>query len=141
MKTFVILFFSFITFQQSTSTIEGRWKLVSYDVIEMIRLSPGYVNGDDYTRSQIEKQFDLILSKGEYNFEKEQLVYTDLEGDNIKYRNAEYSINADTLFINEIDRDYKRKAFIRFINTDSLVLAPIIEGKVGNSNLIFNREQ
>ena len=134
-----LLIISLMSFYSTDDPIIGQWKLISYDAIENIKQNPAYQYADDHTRSQIDKQFEEILSKGKYIFTKDTLRYSDLEGTEIVNRRAIWTRKADELIISEIDRPFKRKAYIRKVSVDSLILSPILEDEISESRMRFVR--
>ena len=128
-----------IAFTQPSEQIIGKWKLTSYGAISKIRSSPAYIMGDETAREMIEKQFKAILENGHYSFAEDTLIYTDLNRDKIVNRRATWLLSGDTLVMNEIDRPYMRMAYVRLLNADSLIMNPIIEGEIGDSDMVFIR--
>ncbi len=143
MKLAQLLLLSSLLLPISTqeSVIHGSWKLRSYDAIDNIKNSPAYLFGDEKAVEMIDQQFETILAKGEYNFGADTLNYTDLEGTVLVYRRALWKIDGYYLKIKEIDRDYEREAYIRILKPDSLVLSPVIDGEVVESEMVFTRER
>lgn len=126
------------TIIQSEPKIEGKWKIQSYGAIDNIKLSPAYTFGDPDTKEQIDELFRLMLEKGEYHFQNDTLIYTDIEKQKLVKRRAIYKNKDGILTITEIDRPYERQAEIYHLSNDSLIILPIIEGKSG-SKLIFKK--
>jgi hypothetical protein len=136
-----IIIFSLPLFLQDGSyNLRGNWSLRSYDAIDKVRASPGYLFGDDKDRQALEKQFEEVLTKGAYIFSADTLHYTDLEGGAIIYRDALWHVKGQVLYIDEINRPYHRQAFIHFVTNDSLVISPIIEGIASTSKMKFVRK-
>ena len=95
--------------------------------------------GDENSRELLDKQFEAILTNGEYNFDKDTLRYTDIQGQNLKTRKAHWVIKKNVITIKEIDRPFERQAFVHFLSKDSLVISPIIDEDVGDSQIIFSK--
>ncbi|MCB0496276.1 MAG: hypothetical protein KDC79_09080 [Cyclobacteriaceae bacterium] len=143
MKYLIILplvFLYSIGFSQERELLVGSWKLKSYDAIAKIRLSPGYVFGDSVSVAQIENQFKKTLDSTTYIFGKDSLTYASLEGSNIVNRQALWELKENTICIKETERNYLREAHLFMVNKDSLIIAPIVDGQIGSSKMLFIRD-
>lgn len=139
MKTILFALIILTTFV-SGADLEGTWKLQSYSTIDQIKKSPAYLSADDVTRGAMDAQFDTMLENGQYSFGPgDTLHYTDIQGTMMVTRRALYAFSNDTLYIKEIDRAFEREAFVHQLSADSLVISPIVQGKVGNGKMVFTR--
>ena len=123
---------------QNTS-IYGIWKIRSYDVIDKIKQSPAYLFGDENGRKILDRQFEEVLSRGEYIFGNDTLWYTDIQNNKLIQRRAFWKIDGNNLQIIEIDRRFDREAYIHKLNADTLIISPIIEGDLGKSKILFTK--
>ena len=121
--------------------IIGSWKLKSFDTIDFIRSSPEYAQGSQATREEIDGMVDLMLENTYYHFlDSENLVYTDLKGDEMIERKAVYKINdEDDLTMKEIERPFARQAKIIELTDDVLIISPVVNNKVGAGKMVFDR--
>jgi hypothetical protein len=138
MKHIITLFILSLLYQSEVEIL-GRWKIQSFDAIEKIKQSPAYAFGDDSARKELDRQFNLILENGEYHFKNDTLFYTDIEGGALVKRRALWTMTDEMLTFKEIDRAFERQAQINFLSKDSLSISLIIDGKAGDSNLIFTK--
>jgi len=138
MKSYFLLLL--IAFSDPSKEIIGIWKLRSYDAINAIKSSPSYIFADESSRQIIDNNFKDILKNGFYSFATDTLVYADMERNEVVFRRALWSLERDILKITEIDRPFKREAFVRKLTQDSLILSPVIDNKVRISKMIFTRE-
>jgi hypothetical protein len=78
----------------------GRWRLVSYYAIDVVRLSDGYQFADDITKEEMEKLFDMTFDSTYYEFGKDTLKYSSVElYDKVLHRKAIWKLIGDTLMI------------------------------------------
>ena len=116
------------------------WKLKSYDVIEKIKFLDAYRQGSAEMKKRFDQIAQLVLDSTQYDFKPNgTLVYTDVDQANVKIirRKARWTVKEDILLIEETERAYKRKAKIKKLTTNQLILIPIINEKVGSSKMIF----
>lgn len=120
--------------------IIGKWQLKSFDTIDMIRSSPGYLNSPEHIRKEMDEKSDKLLSNTVYNFMGlDSLVYTDLQGDKIVERRAIYNIRENYLTLKELDRPYSRQAKLLKLEDDILIFTPVVNGKDGKGKMVFER--
>ena len=142
MKFYVSILVTFGLLIGISNEIElvGRWRLVSYDAIDVVRLSDGYQFADDITKEEMEKLSDMTFDSTYYEFGKDTLKYSSVElYDKVLHRKAIWKLIGDTLMIKEIDRIYFRKALVRSVDEKELVISPIIGDVVGESKMIFRK--
>lgn len=133
-----VIFYSTV-FSQEKELLLGNWKLQSYEAIEKIRSSPGYYFGDSTSRAQIEKVFKRTLDSTYYEFKKDTLIYTSIEGLEAVIRTALWELSGNTISIKETERNFERQAHLILVNKDTLIITPIIEGKIGSSKMLFTK--
>ena len=121
----LLISFLLIFRQEESSPLIGKWKMESYDAIAKIKFSPAYLFGDDEARKQMDAQFKLALDSTFYIFRRDTLVYTSIEHEKAMLRTALWELKNDTIFIEELERNYKRKALLISVNKDELVISPI----------------
>ena len=121
--TILISFLSILP--QENPLLLGKWKMQSYDAIAKIKLTPAYIFGDDESRKRMDARFKLALDSTFYYFKKDTLIYTSIESNKIVHRTALWELKQDTIYINELERNYKRKAILMSVNTNELVISPI----------------
>jgi hypothetical protein len=136
----ILVTFGLLIGISNESELVGHWKLVSYDAIDVIRLSDGYQYADDITKEEMEKMFDMTFDSTYYEFGKDTLKYSSVEiDDKVFHRRAIWKLIGDTLMIKEIDRIYFRKALVRSVDEKELVISPIIDDVVGKSKMVFSK--
>ncbi|WP_026967923.1 hypothetical protein [Algoriphagus terrigena] len=138
---FVVLSLIFPWKENSDERLIGRWKLISYDAIDVIRLSDGYQLADEYSRNMLEDSFEMTFDSTYYEFGADTLKYSSVESDNVVHRRAIWKLIDDTLMIKEIDRIYFRKALLRRVSDEELVISPIINDVAGENEMIFKKIQ
>ena len=122
--------------------ILGRWKLCSYDAIDKVKSSPGYINASAPERALIDEQFHAALNYTYYEFSADTLIYDDLlpMSSRLEKRRAMWKINENGIIeIEEIDRPYKRQLYLNSVNTDSLVLQIVLDGRLPSAKMVFAR--
>ncbi|MEO1652724.1 MAG: hypothetical protein AAFU64_04190 [Bacteroidota bacterium] len=124
----------------SEDPLIGKWKLKSNTMIAQIKNSPAFLDAEPDMQARMNKIFNTFLKEGEYHFKKDTLVYTDLMGTSIVRRRATWKRDDKIIQIKEIDRPLEREAQIVYLNGDSLVISPIIQGVIGKSKISFVRE-
>lgn len=136
---YTLLISFLLTLPQKNPLLIGKWKMQSYDAISKIKLSPGYIFGDDEDRKQMDAQFKLAIDSTLYDFKKDTLIYTSIERNTIIYRTALWELKKDTIYIDELERNYKRKALLISVSMDNLVISPITPTQSTPSKMRFKR--
>ncbi|UZD24536.1 hypothetical protein PBT90_14185 [Algoriphagus halophytocola] len=139
---YIYLYVFFVSiFNSDPDLILGKWKIVELEAIESIRNSDGYLLADFETQSLADQKFQLALDSTTYEFKRDTLYYTDIDGLSIVHRRAIWKLIGDTIFVKEIDRVYLRKYFLRNVNQDSLIFSSIFNGKVAKKRYLFARDE
>lgn len=128
---------------QNKELLISNWDLVHYTTIDDLKKSQQYATAEPFVKEMMDQQFAMVLQYTEYRFQEEgKMEYVDIipQDMTVVTRNATWELTNDTILIKETDRSYERKALIRSISKDSLVLSPIIEGTVGSGKLVFKRK-
>lgn len=136
------MYFFFVTlFYSDPDLILGKWKFVELEAIEAIRNSDGYLLADFDTQALADQQFQLALDSTTYEFKKDTLYYTDIDGLRIAHRRAIWKLIGDNIYVRGIDRNYNREYFLRKASQDSLIFSSIFNGKVAKKRYIFARDK
>lgn len=123
-----------------TSQLIGKWKLKSYDTIELILSSPAFQQMPENTKKEMTDRIDQQLDNTVYHFvSNDSLIYTDIESGKVVHRKAIYNLNGTYLTLKEIDRPYSRQAKILKLNKQTLIFTPVVEGKDGKGEMVFVR--
>ncbi|MFC5625165.1 hypothetical protein [Algoriphagus winogradskyi] len=119
--------------------IVGKWDIVNITAIDMIRNSDGYLLADFATQSLADQKFQLALDSTVYEFRKDTLYYTDIDGVNIIHRRALWKLIGDTIYVKEIDRNFFREYLVRDVTSDTLIFSSILNGKPAKARYIFSK--
>jgi hypothetical protein len=123
---------------QDQSSLIRKWKLVKYDAFEIVKKSEAYIFGTDEEIQKYDETVKLLLDSVTYDFRSDGLmVYTDMENQKLIKREANWTVADSILFISEIKRPFKREAKIISLTSSTLIISPVIEGKVSESKMTF----
>ncbi len=126
----VTLIFSFTFFWTSTQSqsLIGNWQLVQFDGEEKVRNSPQYREADALMKANMESKINYRLENTVYQFvSADSLYFTDFVNQIIVQKKVKIEMSADNVLTIH-DGDQIKKAKILELETDRLVIEPIIEG-------------
>lgn len=137
LQTYLLILGLFLS--PSDQDLQGVWKLQSFDAIDKIKASAVYQNANPMARMMMDERFDLALNHVTYEFSADTLKYTDIDFNQLVHRRAIWYKKDQIIHFEEIDRTFKRSAFVKKLTADTLILNLIVEDGIADSDLVFTK--
>lgn len=109
---------------------------------DKVRNSPAYLFGTDEEIRRYDDIVRVLLDGTIYDLRPDGLmIYTDMENRKLVKREARWAVKDGILYINELNRPFKREAKIILLTPSSLVMVPIIDGEAADSQMTFRKAE
>lgn len=121
-----ILFILFII----NPILEGRWIIERFITFEIVLNSKNFQNLDSEQQIRGLELYDLYMEEVDLNFKGDTVFFKDLKNEKIIDKIGFWSIDKDTLIINDLEKIATYKYFIETLSDCNLHLIPILPGNV-----------